>query len=618
MLKGGSPFIKYNSLYIMAEIAIPLIGLGALYVFSNKNNKNSGKKRERFTNMGADPQEQYLPNTHVPNKNFPIPNQSIDKTSENYVRQYLNQNQTTDKFFDDNTTLANIRDTNLNKEFNSLTGQPMESKEFKHNNMVPFFGSTVKGPQVEKSHHSILDNYQGSGSQIIKKVEQAPLFKPQDNMQLITGAQNQNDFYQSRVLPSSKMANVLPWQQEKVAPGIGLGYTTEGAGGFNSGMLDRQAWAPPNVDELRVKTNPKVTYGLYGHEGPAQSGIQNLPIQGKVEKNRPDTDFAMGPEHWLTTTGSSLGPTQIPEQMISEKEHCSSEYYGLSRGDSKASYLKGHHEPTHRQELCGTNYNPAAASGHGASSSGDYGIKGYNIPKNNRQVSCESQNNGVVVGLNSTFKAMMAPIMDALRPSKKEDVIHNANMLGNIQASVPNLPLTNPNDKLKTTNKEMTSDKVGLNYLNISHASVPEGGYQSAEMQVKDQQRNSCNSSTSGFVGNTAVCSAQMNVSAWNNQHNNVNKTSINWPMAGNTSIFNGNTNVQIAKKDKDRVNNRLQCQDFIIPPPGSDATMPSAENYGRINMPEQYGQEVNAERMNPDILTAFKSNPYAQSLNSY
>ena len=72
-----------------------------------------------------------------------------------------------------------------------------------------------------------------------------------------------------------------------------------------------------------------------------------------------------------------------------------------------------------------------------------------------------------------------------LRPSKKEDVIHNANMLGNIQASVPNLPLTNPNDKLKTTNKEMTSDKVGLNYLNISHASVPEGGYQSAEIQVK-------------------------------------------------------------------------------------------------------------------------------------
>ena len=147
MLKGGCSFIKYNSLYIMAEIAIPLIGLGALYVFSNKNNKNNGMRREKFTNMGADPQEQYLPNTHIPNKNFPIPNQSIDKTSENYVRQYLNQNQTTDKFFDNNTVLANNMDINLNNNFNSLTGQQMGSKEFKHNNMVPFFGSTVKGPQ---------------------------------------------------------------------------------------------------------------------------------------------------------------------------------------------------------------------------------------------------------------------------------------------------------------------------------------------------------------------------------------------------------------------------------------------------------------------------------------
>ena len=91
-------------------------------------------------------------------------------------------------------------------------------------------GQLLKVLNIDKTHHSILDNYQGTGSQNIKKVEQAPLFKPQDNMQLINGAPNQNDFYQSRVLPSTKMANVLPWEQQKVAPGIGLGYTTEGSG----------------------------------------------------------------------------------------------------------------------------------------------------------------------------------------------------------------------------------------------------------------------------------------------------------------------------------------------------------------------------------------------------
>ena len=83
--------------------------------------------------------------------------------------------------------------------------------------MVPFFGSTIKGPGHNSTLSTILDNYQGSGSQSIKKVEQAPLFKPQDNVQLVNGAPNTNDFYQSRELPSSKMANVLPWEQQKVA-----------------------------------------------------------------------------------------------------------------------------------------------------------------------------------------------------------------------------------------------------------------------------------------------------------------------------------------------------------------------------------------------------------------
>ena len=34
--------------------------------------------------------------------------------------------------------------------------------------------------------------------------------------------------------------------------------------------------------------------------------------------------------------------------------------------------------------------------------------------------------------------------------------------------------------------------------------------------------------------------------------------------------------------------------------------------------MPQQYDLEVNTNRINPDILSAFKSNPYAQSLHSY
>ena len=123
---------------------------------------------------------------------------------------------------------------------------------------------------------------------------------------------------------------------------------------------------------------------------------------------------------------------------------------------------------------------------------------------------------------------MFAPVMDVLRPSRKEDVIYNANQLGNIQAAVPHLPLTNPNDRPKTTNKEMVADKVGLNYLNVSHmGSSGGGGYQSTNTVARSQQRNFGNSETHGNVGNTI--NAHMNVDAWNQQHNNVNKTYENF-----------------------------------------------------------------------------------------
>jgi len=57
----------------------------------------------------------------------------------------------------------------------------------------------------------------------------------------------------------------------------------------------------------------------------------------------------------------------------------------------------------------------------------------------------------------------------------------------------------------------MTAGKVGLNYLNISHASAGQGGaHQVTDVQVRGQQRNIGDSSTSGNIGNTSSTSAQM------------------------------------------------------------------------------------------------------------
>ena len=101
------------------------------------------------------------------------------------------------------------------------------------------------------------------------KKEVAPLFAPSENQQWAHGAPNMTDFYQSRVNPSMRMANVKPFADEKVAPGLGLGYTTEGSQGFNSGMMMRDSWLPKTADELRVDNKPKAG-GFYCD--PAQRG----------------------------------------------------------------------------------------------------------------------------------------------------------------------------------------------------------------------------------------------------------------------------------------------------------------------------------------------------------
>jgi len=237
------------------EVAIPAVALGLLYVVSNQN-QNS--KSENFRNRTQ------LPNVDVPNRNypeeFPVVSPDTEQTSQlSTSNRYDNGGGVyTDKYFNANMnqsqTQSQMNDTaNLGKEYYSLSGQKVNAGYFEHNNMVPFFGSNLRTRIVdENTSEGLMDNYTGSGSQIITKKEQSPLFSPSTGLQYAHGAPNMSEFYQSRVNPSARMANVNPFKEEKVAPGLGLGYTTEGAGGFNSGMMMRDQWLDKTDDQLRV------------------------------------------------------------------------------------------------------------------------------------------------------------------------------------------------------------------------------------------------------------------------------------------------------------------------------------------------------------------------------
>ena len=61
----------------MAEIALPVLGLGALYLLSNKESN----KKENYENMGK--KNNTLPNTNIQNINYPMSQRKVQATPIN-------------------------------------------------------------------------------------------------------------------------------------------------------------------------------------------------------------------------------------------------------------------------------------------------------------------------------------------------------------------------------------------------------------------------------------------------------------------------------------------------------------------------------------------------------
>jgi hypothetical protein len=588
------------------ELAVPLVALGGLYVASNQE-----KKKEGYQNMGKKFNDSPVP----PPINYP----NLAPVNNSNPNKYRDPNTVTDRFFNPKIyqefangpdQFGNVSKTN---DFKSLTGETVQKSDFKHNNMAPFFGGRIRGStQNPNISETVLDNMSGTGSQQIKKQEQAPLFAPQKDIRYANGAPNMSDFYQSRVMPGSKMANVKLWDEQKVAPGLDAGYTTQGQLGFNSGMAARDKWVDRNVDQLRVATNPKLTFGLANHEGPAYNFIKapaTQETQGKVEKYLPDTYFINTPDRWLTTTGLEKGQTSraIQVERAVNRATTSMQYFGAdSNPDGTKMYTPGEYEQPKRPQLEANPISNCNAVGNGSARVTDYGADGYKNVPNNRSTT----NADYMGSVNGFLKAAVAPLMDVLRPSRKENVIGNINPTGNVQQHVSGLPVYNPADRAPTTIRETTEGKLDMTHLNVE--GQKDGAYTVTVQQPVEQERDT---TSCQYYGDGGMNSGVALYNAAYNQRNNVNKTYINRPNQGGMSLLNADENIHIDKKDSDRNNNRLWVRNGNS---GVNGSIPSMETYGKINVPQYYDNCINCDRIQPDILNAFKENPYTQSLSSY
>ena len=605
------------------ELAIPLVALGGMYVISNQNKNKEGLKRksEAFNNMGirTNLQEKtpdskfsnYLPNTNIPPQNYPIMN---NKELIDNVQEYPNPNTATDKYFNQNAyQQKEINGTPISnniQQLYSLTGNYMDTKMFTHNNMVPFNGGKPKGQIYNNNNaETILDNYVGNGSQIIKKIEQAPLFKPQDNVQWTHGMPIMSDFYQSRQNPVNKNNMVKPFESIRVGPGLDKGYSTEGSLGFNSGMEARDKWLPKTVDELRVSTNPKQEYDLNGLQGPAQSVIKNVGLEGKIEKYRPDTFFINTQDRWLTTTGAEKAGQLVPDFIVkpSTRNETSNYQHGTPNAVLKtASYVPTTHEESKRTQLNGYDI------GHSGSRSAPLEHKAidnrhtsHTNYENNRSVNQHANTFGS--GFSKAVGAVIAPIMDILKPSRKEEYSCNMRIFGNIVGETPGNYVLTPGDVPNTTVKETTLFQPNSFIGNQTENAA----YLVSEQQSFDCQRDTVNHNN--FMGMSSKHGSRQYDSVYRQTNSEAKEKSIVGRVnQGNAKQYNSQMNMSMSKLDSDRDNNRLWAPQAVIP------NGPSVQTFGKMAQVPQYMDNcIGCDRINPDILDAVKSNPYVFSYNS-
>lgn len=383
----------------------------------------------------------------------------------------------------------------------SLTGEPIDPKNFSHNNMVPFFGSHVRQNVDEVQNQQIVENFTGNLKYCRKKDEIPNLFDPQANVGLPTGSAPLTLAYgKERFIVSNIRNNEAPTEKIYVGPGLNKGYTAFPSGGFQQANT-RDYVLPKTVDELRVKTNPKVTY--YMPIIPGQH-IGRRGMIGTVQKNRPDTFAVWTPDRYFITTGDRTKPKQRAETILKHSNRATTDIRramgpaGLA-GNSKESIRaniriseKCQYTPGGPRNMDGAgqwtvpneceepmqNYVPMKKCPgqenyprinqltdpenqtdpytdprlNPCRSVHDYGRGSYVPRPNNREdTSCLP-----AINLTGIDKANYVPITQDLRPSRRQNMVGNPRWAANVEGPHNRHRVWDPNDIPRTTIKETT------------------------------------------------------------------------------------------------------------------------------------------------------------------
>jgi hypothetical protein len=512
-----------------------------------------------------------------------------------------------------------------------LTGQKMSSADFRHNNMVPFFGGSMKQNVAVDTNVSILDSYTGAGSTDLRKKEVETMFNtaqtPYGNP---FGMEDNTDFFQSRLDTDPGLVRARngerPFEPTRVGPAVEQKFGMTGKGGFQQFEIDEiMKKAMPTTDKLRVKDNPKLSYNT-----PVVPGQRFVTAAGdnpgEVRKYKPDTFYIdqQGERFIGAFSEESQRETARPVQVYKfvARPETSSEFIGPgSSQEFGESYVSGEYRRPMTQQYGGSGFRNADGTEyfpHGESAEmGDYGKHGIEIRPNERLATQDR-----VMGLNlAPADNVQVPVhyTDSARPTNRAETVGNIRQTGTATGyagGAPSITVWDPTDVARTTVKETTIEWGNL-ALGVA---APADGPTKLKVYDPDDiarptQKSQLSAALGWYGGGSAVRKDFTSHESAYNMRLNPNKEQIakgRKPIAGNggMSLTNEDPGRQTSKKlDADIINDReLRINSVTGLPPGSG-------DIGQVKYRLPLKMDVSLERNQPAMVSAVENNPLQQSL---
>lgn len=341
-----------------------------------------------------------------------------------------------------------VRDLPQEGLVSALSGQRIAIEHFTHNNMVPFYsGSSVKQNTSDGAFQGRMEAFTGVDPEapLGRKLERAPLFQPKRDNLFGVPVDDLRSAYMDTMPTSRNRAFENPTPELVRRPGVVGGGTDFGA---------REAQMPRSVDETRVGSNPKQTFEGRVLPGALSTADSRLAKQPAVLNMRQSTVVEKSPADMVPSRSVVTRESHRPTEEVRDTTRQSNARHFIgpaAPGEHSASvYRDSTGREPFRASLAAPQVGPAAPAS--VTHVDDYGRAGIQIYTNERDVTTTRVHRGNLV---TAVKALVAPLQDLVRDTRKDSFVDAPRAFGNVEASrLTRATVYDTNDVARTTIKE--------------------------------------------------------------------------------------------------------------------------------------------------------------------